>query len=156
MKKHIKQDIRDFMMAFCGGLLSITFALIVFGFANVSYLKEQMYSLRENLVTEDLTVDLIAKRCNYEETEQHKIYCVYNIVTSFYRYKEHDDLKYYYPTDTLISGGVCRDVALTYCAIFRQLNITCKYHANNEHIFNIVDKQDGSYCIIDQNILECV
>jgi len=156
LKKQLKQDMKDALLSFMSAFLAVSFFMVILGIVNKANLTETMYTMREYVAAEDKVADLIAERCKYEDTERNKVYCVYNIVTTFYRYNEHNDTKYYMPSDTLTSGGVCRDAALTYCVIFNKLGIECSYHTNDGHIFNIIDFEDDLYCVLDQNTLECV
>lgn len=116
---------------------------------------DMMFKLYTKQNFNDTMLDVTEYYCSQKETNLSKIYCVYNIFSVFYDYKERNDSKIRTPTKTLMEGGLCRDAALFYCAAFNRLDIPCKTTSVNNHIFNTVYWGDGDYCTIDQLSIDC-
>lgn len=89
-----------------------------------------------------------------------KVMCVKNIVNP--RYVRHDegDLSVYAPEKTLAEGGVCRDYAVLYSLIFKDMGLKTEYvritdDGVNGHVFVVVYDSDLYYCIVDQSWVSC-
>ncbi len=101
----------------------------------------------------DTIVEYIYDLCN-NNTDWDKIHCVNKQFTKFFIYKLREDKKIRSPIKTFLDGGVCRDSAVLYCAVFKKMNINCKFLNVNVHIFNLV-YTDELYCLIDQFDIGC-
>jgi hypothetical protein len=156
-KHQIKESGRLFIYSFISSLLTILLVFLIITILNSNYLHKGLtYYSQEWLNRDDMIVQVIHDRCVIEETEREQMYCVYNIVNAFYRYESRDDKNYHTPTTTLVEGGVCRDAAVMYCTIFSKLGIYCDYVNLDNHVYNIIQLSDGTYCNLDQWMLDCV
>jgi hypothetical protein len=164
-KEKLINNLNTSGIAFLGGASALALLVgFLFIFNRAVLYTNISYSINEYLVKDDLMVDIISDRCSLESSDRGKMYCVYNIFNSFYRYELRGadisgnyihDMNYHTPTTTLIEGGLCRDAAVLYCAVFKKLNIDCRYSHIDNHVFNVIDFGNGDYCIIDQHELRC-
>jgi hypothetical protein len=85
--------------------------------------------------TDNITIS-IAKFCNtFPVVEQAE--CV--VRQTEYNYKEHDGLKT--PDEFYKDGGVCRDIAIYYASIFKNMGWNIYYNLNTpEHVFIEITK----------------
>jgi len=156
IKEQIKQEIKLLTYSLTGALLTFTiFLMIMTVFANYGFVETVLYEMKEERIQDDVFIKLVADRCSFEKDDFIKVYCVYNIVSAFYRYEYRNSTSdFIMPSTLMVEGGICRDAAILYCSIFSQLDIKCKYEFVENHVFNVLDLDNG-YCILDQTKLEC-
>ena len=122
---------------------------------NPQYAASGMFKFEEFMMPNDPAVALIADRCNREDTAEDKVYCVNDIVSSFFVYNKTSDFIVNTPTKTLTIGGVCRDSAVMYCMIFKEMDMICNYQTIDKHVFNVIDLGVGHYCVVDMEDVRC-
>lgn len=154
-KKRFIEEMRLLSYSMTASMITIAiFISSILFFFNSPFVEYISYPLYTENIKDDQMVDVIVRKCEDEETEIDKVYCVYHIVSLFYNYQLREGGDIHSPTKTLLEGGLCRDYAVMYCAIFDKLNIKCQFKHTNNHIFNVIDLERG-YCIIDQARITC-
>ena len=108
---------------------------------------------------EDIVVKMSVNLCGDEQNETATVLCVNKIFAAMYNYQDNEtyEKREYIvqsPTTTFKIGGVCRDAAVYYCAVLKQLNIACKAISMDNHVINLADTKEG-YCILDQQSVIC-
>jgi len=95
---------------------------------------------------------MISKLCELKKSEESKIYCVYNFFRSVSRYDYQDKINSL--NFTLTNSSDCKNAVVFYCAVFKNLNISCQPNRIEGHTFATVQFDEG-YCNIDQKFIDC-
>ncbi len=154
--KHYKDWKIGFYVNFFGIVLILL--LLSFGFLYIlnedfSYdVNEMVFINYADYYSSDELVNKIVDVCSRNDDILGQVYCVNGLVTLNFNYTEHDDNLIYSPKRTILYGGVCRDYAITYKTIFNGLGINSDYVLEENHIYNVIEK-DGFYIEIDQQYI---
>ncbi len=104
----------------------------------------------------------VTKLCSRSIDDYSKVDCVVNEICSIYNFKNHGILNQLMksPSEIKLNGGVCRDYAVLYKAIFDNLEIDSKIiaiHSNSysSHAYNLVNLSNEIYkvdaCLLEKN-----
>ena len=97
----------------------------------------------------------ITEYCNSFEKKV-QVECVVKEVGIFYKYNESmvDGGEIRQPIEVKHTGGVCRDYAVLYGAVFKNLGFKTDFMFTENHVFNIIYTED-MYCTIDMIDYNC-
>jgi len=100
----------------------------------------------------------ITNKCGSFETEYDKVVCVNSFFKEHFVFTDDKHLGLNSPSKTFIDGGVCRESAVIYCTIFKNLGLECNYvFEYNRHVMaNVwIDNINADWCILDQTKMTC-
>lgn len=120
-------------------------------------LNKHIYPIYSVYDQNDPVVLNITEYCMPFPTLSTKVECTVKQVRKFFNYTdgEHkNDITIRTPTETKEHGGVCRDYAILYDAIFRNMNIITDFIFTDNHVFNNIWTKEG-YCTVDQITYDC-
>jgi hypothetical protein len=103
--------------------------------------------------SDDHFTDAVVRQCGVFSGDD-EIKCVVNEVSGRYNYTMHNKtIKP--PSEFVETGGVCRDIAITYDIIFTKLGYRTGYVFDvPEHVFNEITNSE-TFCYIDGYNWEC-
>jgi hypothetical protein len=93
----------------------------------------------------------------FNESLETHVDCVVSQISNRYNYKDNGinrSSTILTPTETIVKGGICRDSAVLYNAIFKNLGYDTNYVFTENHVFNVIYTND-EYCTVDQYRYDC-
>lgn len=152
MKGFSKESLNIITSTILGLSLFIIIISIVF-YASVStFIMNIEYNTAIKITSNDDYIKSITNICNLKEDNLSKIYCVNDIYRMFFSYgtqKRINTVEF-----SLSNSTDCKNSSLFYCSIFRNMNLTCNLVHLDNHVYSVVEFEDG-YCNIDQMSVTC-
>lgn len=100
---------------------------------------------------DDEIITSLATFCNHFDGDENKIECVMKIATMNYDYKEHGILSMVKQPEEIINyGGVCRDYAVFYSSVFKDMGYSTKFIYEPNHVYLKICKEKCWF--VDQTV----
>lgn len=156
--KEYKKSLLLSSLIFLIFLISITFLLFSQNIWKVAgEVSKPYYNSVSNTYKDNPIVESLVTICNSFNLEEDKIKCVNNFFNYFYDY-DYDRVnqitnKLLLTPDELINyGGICRDSAVFYSAVFESMGFTNEFIFEPEHVYNKICLENCYY--LDQEYYE--
>jgi hypothetical protein len=106
---------------------------------------------------DDPVVMNITEYCYPFKEPEDKVECVVSEVNSFfnYSYKRANQTGIRTPSEVVELGGVCRDYAILYDSVFRNLKFKTDFIFIGRHVYNSIWLTGELYCTVDQQQFNC-
>ncbi len=154
-KEIMKKRSRINIIVGLSAILIIIFA-IFFLFYNphfINALASKYFSSISSLDKKNAIIIEISDLCSNFNDSEKKLVCVNNFVRTFFNYVEHNDTEIIRtPNQLLNGGGVCRDYAVFYDAILKNMGFKTKYVYSPHHVYLKVIANNNTY-YFDQELL---
>lgn len=157
-KKQIIRELYYLSISLCAFFLGVMFTYIMI-FQSHPILYSSIFirpamQLYSDYELNDSFVNKTSNFCSaFSEDTELQVRCVLAQIEPYYNFTGNHD-KLYTVNETLEKGGVCRDYALLYHAIFTKMDYYCDYVFLPDHVYVTIYNNEA-YCNIDAQDYDC-